>query len=67
MKVDMKTFEIVRLHMGEDGLEFIDTVCGPFKTLAKAQQTKANKQLLHQHLKILISSFKHQLPNFDKI
>ena len=26
-----------------------------------------NQQLLHQHLKILISSFKHQLPNFDKI
>tara|TARA_B100002019_G_scaffold287296_1_gene299069 strand:+ start:517 stop:789 length:273 start_codon:yes stop_codon:yes gene_type:complete len=38
MKVDMKTFEIVRLHMGDDGLEFIETVCGPFKTLAKAQK-----------------------------
>ena len=24
--------------MGEDGLEFIETVCGPFKTLVKAQK-----------------------------
>ena len=38
MKVDMKTFEIVRLHMGEDGLEFIETISGPFKTLVKAQK-----------------------------
>ena len=38
MKVDMKTFEIVRLHMGDDGLEFIETICGPFKTLVKAQK-----------------------------
>ena len=40
--VDMKTFEIVRLHMGDDGLEFVDTICGPFKTLAKAQAKFAN-------------------------
>ena len=38
MKYDMKTFEIVRLYMGDDGLEFIETVCGPFKTLVKAQK-----------------------------
>ena len=49
MKVDMKTFEIVRLHMGDDGLEFIETVCGPFKTLAKAQKQFA-KIIKHESI-----------------